>query len=568
MDNSVVLTVTTTSSSNTSGPQHQQTQQQQPRQQQQQQSQQQQQQQQPPPSHSPSTTSNTNPLTVKDLMLGVIEMQLKRNPNSPANPGSSSVPISSGTPTISSILNTDHRNDITFVREYKHSANMPQATPNRESNLATLSVVSSPHHGHRSVPSPQQIGQMQATITPCPPSAPSQAQSSDLLPKEGLVVMQVQQALRETEGTLDLSIKKPRQDYNSLQPPHKPVGPLYRPEPPPGAYYHPHSHSEQGRGAKSPLYVSSPRPQAPLTPKMLPKVAAPPHPKLSPKLSTIGTAHKGGSITHGTPVSGARYEGLLRMTPPGSVSVSNASQGGPKETGSITQGTPVHPFVVDKRGGPMYDYHRSIRHSPVSTGNVPQGQNPGVVVTPSNQYNSYPARPPPSYTIEQQLSSRQIIMNDYITSQQMHARGRGTSTAEAPVKNEPPSTLYYAGTPPPQTHTQPRQGVIQRHNTQKPILYQPSGALDAFASLVDVAAQQPSLPVPHPHVHPATSSSGHEGLGKTMADRLMADRYVDNNRAFREQEMRIQEQHHRLAAIQQEHRMAAAHHQQQRDRER
>ena len=562
MDNNVILTVTTTSSSNTSGPQHQQVQQQPQRQQQQQQ---------PPPSHSPSTTSNTNPLTVKDLMLGVIEMQLKRTPNSPANTSSSSVPISSGTPTISSILNTDHRNDITFVREYKHSASIPQAaTPNRESNLATLSVVSSPHHGHRSVPSPQQIGQMQATITPCPPSAPNPAQPSDLLPKEGLVVMQVQQALRETEGTLDLSIKKPRQqDYNhTLQPPHKPpTGPLYRPEPPPGAYYHPHSHSDQGRGAKSPLYVSSPRPQAPLTPKMN-KVAAPPHPKLSPKLSTIGTAHKGGSITHGTPVSGARYEGLLRMTPPGSVNVSNTTSQGPKETGSITQGTPVHPFVVDKRG-PMYDYHRSIRHSPVSTGSVPQGQNPGVVVTHSNQYNSYPARPP-SYTMEQQLSSRQIIMNDYITSQQMHARGRGTSTAEAPVKNEPPSTLYYAGTPPPPTHTQPRQGVIQRHNTQKPILYQQPGALDAFTSLVDVAAQQPSLPVPHPHVHPATSSSGHEGLGKTMADRLMADRYGDNNRAIREQEMRnMQEQHHRLAAMQQaEQRMAAAHHQQQRDRER
>lgn len=206
----------------------------------------------------------------------------------------------------------------------------------------------------------------------------------------------------------------------------------------------------------------------------------------------------------------------------------------------------------------MYDYHRSIRHSPVSTSNVPvQGQNPGVVV--SNQYNSYPARPPPSYNTEQQLSSRQIIINDYITSQQMHGRGRVTNATETPVKTEP-SNLYYASTPPPQTHTQPRQGVIQRHNTQKPIHYPPPPGLEAFSSLVDVAVQQPSLPVPHPH-HPATSSSGHEGLGKTMADRLMADRYVDN-RAFREQEIRLQE--HRIAM---EHRMAVAH-QQQKDRER
>lgn len=158
LDNSVVLTVSTSSSNSSVA--HQSSQQQ--SQQRQSQQQPQQQQQQPPPSHSPSTTSNANPLTVKDLMLGVIEMQLKRNPNSPANTGSSSVPISSGTPTISSILNTDHRNDITFVREYKHTTNMSQApTQNRESNLATLSVVSSPHHGHRSVPSPQLIGKYQ-----------------------------------------------------------------------------------------------------------------------------------------------------------------------------------------------------------------------------------------------------------------------------------------------------------------------------------------------------------------------------------------------------------------------
>lgn len=140
---------------------------------------------------------------MKDLMLGVIEMQLKRNPNSPAGTSGPSVSINSGTPTISSILKTDHRNDITFVREYKPTSTMANTNMSRDSNLATLSVVSGPHHGHRSASSPQQIGQMQATITPCPP-APSNNQSStsDILPKEGLVVMQVQQALRESTEAL------------------------------------------------------------------------------------------------------------------------------------------------------------------------------------------------------------------------------------------------------------------------------------------------------------------------------------------------------------------------------
>ena len=587
----------------------------------QQQSQQQSQHQQPPsitalspPSTTSSSSSNSNPLTVKDLMLGVIEMQLKRTPNSPADGGGSSAPNSSGTPTISSILKTDHRNDITYVRGYKPSSSITNTALSRDTNLATLSVVSGPHHGpHRSAPSPQQIGQMQATITPCPPAAPSsQASSSDLLPKEGLVVMQVQQALRETEGTLDLSIKKPRlqQDYNhSLQLHKPPTVTLFRPEPPPGAYYHPHTtpHLEQGRNAKSPLvYASTPRPQASITPKMN-KVSVPqPHPKLSPKLSSMGTpGHKGGSITHGTPVSTARYEGLLRqMTPPGNPPVSGAAAnvsergggavnasstgpGPPKETGggSITQGTPLVTFGVDKRGS-LYDYHRGpIRHSPVTgSGNVlppPPGQGPASQATSSavvvshggSQYNSYSTsgRLPPSYTTEQQMS-RQIIISDYYTSQQMNQLTRGGSSSGASVtgemtgKSEPPpppsQTLYYASTPPPpsQTHTQPRQGVIQRHNPQKQMHYPPP-VHDALSNLVEVAIQQPTLPVPHPHGHPAASGSGgHEGLGKTMADRLLADRY-DNNRAFREQEIRLQEQH-RMA----EHRLAQ--HQRERERER
>lgn len=147
LDNgSVVVTLTSSSSNSTSL---------------QQQSQQQSQHPQPPPIHSPpSTTNNSNPLTVKDLMLGVIEMQLKRTPNSSADCGSQAT--NSGTPTISSILKTDHRNDTTYVRYISKPATLANmvntALVNRDTNLATLSVVSGSHHAHRSAPSPQQIG--------------------------------------------------------------------------------------------------------------------------------------------------------------------------------------------------------------------------------------------------------------------------------------------------------------------------------------------------------------------------------------------------------------------------
>ena len=267
---------------------------------------------------------------------------------------------------------------------------------------------------------------------------------------------------------------------------------------------------------------------------------------------------------------------------------------GTKEGGSITQGTPVHPFAVDKRGAPMYDYHRTIRHSPsVTTSNVSvQPSNSGVVVShgqsSSSQYNSYPSRQASSYTIEQ-LSSRQIIMNDYITSQQMHPRNRSGGSAEVPSKSETPATIYCANTPPP-------QGVIQRHNTQKHYAPPPPG-LEAFSSLVDVAVQQPSLPVPHappPSGPSSASAASHEGLCMSI-ERIYGDRYGVDNRSMprmgrqqyqmavameqREREIMIKEEqeqqqraqkeqierlHQREKEIQQEHNRIA---QQQREKE-
>lgn len=77
---------------------------------------------------------------------------------------------------------------------------------------------------------------------------------------------------------------------------------------------------------------------------------------------------------------------------------------------SITQGTPVHhiiPNANDKRQNMNYDYYK--RSAPVTTSAQVAGFNSPFP----------PNRQPTSYPLEQQLSSRQIIINDYITSQQV-----------------------------------------------------------------------------------------------------------------------------------------------------
>lgn len=141
----------------------------------------------------------------------------------------------------------------------------------------------------------------------------------------------------------------------------------------------------------------------------------------------------------------------------------------------------------------------------------------------------YPPRPP-AYNVEQ----RQIIMNDYITSQQMHApptsgsrNGRSVGTAGDKVFYQPaPGT---------------RQGVIQRHNTKPPspgvnVNHHPPG-YEAFSSLVDVASRQPSLPVPSPlamQAMPAEMKVSHseekrhlhgEGLGERFNRDSSHERY-------------------------------------------
>lgn len=375
---------------------------------------------------------NTSPLTVKDLMLNVIERSLK----TPSGPQQPQLLLGSGiTPTISSILNDS--NEVTIVSEYNLN-NQPPRNQRNEISIAKLTPL---------------IG---ATITAVqvPPQATPVVQEPQN--REDLVVMQVQDGREPENLTLDLSIKKNRELPPPVHAKHQ-----IRPE---HYIYH---------DRKSPAFYSS-------------RV-------LQPKLPSPKPANpKAGSITMGTPiVNQQRFDGLLRQITPD-----------PK-MGSITQGTPIHVpgHMQDKR---IYDY---FAKRPAQNVQPPQNANFAA------QYRQ-------PYSVEQQLS-RQIIMNDYITSQQMEKLARRGE------KYYIPSSPQHRTPPPAPQPTQQRQGVIQRHTRPH---YPPPGH-EALTSLVDVAVQQPSLPVP---------TAPHEGLGKTIADNILEQPH--RFQMMQQQHMRQQQQ--------------------------
>jgi len=121
-----------------------------------------------------------------------------------------------------------------------------------------------------------------------------------------------------------------------------------------------------------------------------------------------------------------------------------------------------------------------------------------------------------------------IIMSDFLTSQQM----QGRPSAEPMHHFYPMYTAGGAQLLP----NQQRQGVIQR-GAAKPMpqrppprssppikksIYPPGH--EALNSLVDIASQQPSLPVPKEklQMHPNPSMMN-EGLGKGLADSHLAE---------------------------------------------
>lgn len=364
-----------------------------------------------------------------------------------------------------------------------------------QEGLATLSVVNSHGHTQQIITQhphsmPQQIA---ATITPVQSQSSSQNQlhqSSGPSPidKDTLVVY----ARNEPEPqTLDLSIKKPQRDSrdnrdNFPPPAHSKPLPgssvtMYRSDPHVGApqnipsnsgymaYHHdPHTkspsmfvssgpgpisisqqpppaqHNIQNMRGHGTLSLSSAHTQPRNSPhsdthpsqqqSSAPSSKSKTTPKLSPKIQQQPSSNQQGgpkgSITHGTPVNSnnqpilvqgqatlsPRFDGILRQTPPSA-----------DKLGSITQGTPVHlppHHLSDKR---VYDYYKNSRQSPAQS----SSQQP----SPQSFGSPYQVRASGPYPIEQPqpLSSRQIIMNDFITSQQMHGQQvRGRSDKESP----------------------------------------------------------------------------------------------------------------------------------------
>ncbi|XP_030747632.1 nuclear receptor corepressor 1 isoform X1 [Sitophilus oryzae] len=395
-----------------------------------------------------------SPLSVKELVMNVIEISLNKNAGAQQT---GQIQGSGMAPTISSILNNDS-NEVTIVSEYTLPSNANRSQPPLQSR-ADISLT-------------KLANTIGATITPVSGPIRSQPQPEPIQSsRDDLVVVQIPDIRDSIPETLDLSIKKPREPIPPTHSKHPPSN-IHRSEP--SYIYHPER--------KSPAHIRTSHVKLPS-----PQPANP----------------KGGSITLGTPIINqpTRYDGLLRQIPDAKM-------------GSITKGTPIHTshnLQQDKR---VYEYF-------AKQGRMPSQQN----MTAQSQYH-YPQRSPYDQQVSSQMTSRQIIIDDYITSQQMLSR-RQDKPQYYPA-NSPHRT------PPPQ-QSQQRQGVIQRHTRPQ---YHPPPGHEALSSLVDIAVQQPSLPVP---------SAPHEGLGKTIADNIMEQPHrfqiiQQHQQQMRQQQQRIDEQ--------------------------
>lgn len=452
---------------------------------------------------------------VNDVVHTVIEMSVK-NPSGPPK-YVRDISLTRDIPPL-----VDNNPDITFVGAYRQDPNKIQIQPQRRTNseglqtLATLSIVNS--HGQPPPGQNQQIigghplniSSIAATITPVPPppqnnqqQRPSSqplhlsAQEKDhkfhSIPRSSGVLTQtpVNQQSEPEPQTLDLSIKKPQQQqqppernfpaFQAKAPPPPTGGSIYRGDPAaniPSQSTYLAFHPDMSRPSKSPSQYIPPQlspgqrvmslpPHAMQQPQQIVTNKSKITQKLSPKVhhqvptqSTGGQVQQmngpKGSITLGTPLNdrgqpimiqgsspASRYD-MLRQTPP---SDNN------NKFGSITAGTPIH--LSDKR---VHEYMKNSRNSPATN-------QPNVSSAPTG--SPHPAiSSHPSYRQPELSSTRDLVISDYMISQQMQGHNQqtrggantiniisGNNSGGRPEKESPrgiahsssPASIYYGG---------------------------------------------------------------------------------------------------------------------------
>lgn len=388
-----------------------------------------------------------NDSNVRDIIGNVIEKAIKEQSIGLPPPTAKSVPFPA-----------DSKSDITFVKEYR---NEPSRIRNqgKSDSLSTISIVNLPESNTQVQGKTQKNTYISTTITPVNQKAfiCNTNLKSDAEPQ-----------------TLDLSVKKIVRDHFASP---SQIGQInsqssgltiFRNDAgaPSGQIHGSHAQTissqnsnypsflhDMGRSSKSPSsFQTIPVPLSPTTQqnicstKTIPQTIShtPPPPKhkigqkLSPKASQTQPSNIKGSITHGTPVSSSavmissmssqssRYETIFRQTPPG------------EKSGSITQGTPVHLSTSQFPDKRIYDYYKSNRQSPAqntSQSGSPQSGNISSIYNRSSAFIDHP-----------QLSSKQILLNDYITSQQMI--GRATRSEKEPSRgclnvSSSPAAIFY-----------------------------------------------------------------------------------------------------------------------------
>lgn len=381
-----------------------------------------------------------NDSNVRDIIGNVIEKAIKDQSIGLPPPAAKAIPFAS-----------ESKSEITFVKEYRNDPTRVRGQIKCD-NLPRISIVNLPEKAAQA----QKNNFISTTITP--------------VSQKGFL-SNTNMKIDAEPQTLDLSVKKAVRDHFASPGQMNSQGSgitIYRNDSVASSgqlhgsqalssqnqNYPPYLH-DMGRSSKSPSgFQTVPVPLSPTQQHNLCSMKTVPQPmsqtpppgknkvvqKLSPKTSqSQQPLNIKGSITHGTPVSSgavmissvsspsSRYDTIFRQTPPG------------EKSGSITQGTPVHlgpSQFPDKR---MYDYYKSNRQSPAqnisSQSGSPQSGNFNNLYNRSAAFIDHP-----------QLSSKQILLNDYITSQQMIGRG-SRSEKETPrgchsVSTSPAAIFY------------------------------------------------------------------------------------------------------------------------------